>query len=126
MPEPNAEDSALVEKLRGALLNCALTGQTVTYNDLAARVDFPGPHRIHRLTELLEAMIREDHAAGRPLLAAMAVSRSQNGIPERGFFQLLAELGRYDGPDLGPAAAEAHGQELKAAIAYWSKKSSSG
>ena len=64
----------------------------MTYNDLAGRIDFPAPHRIHRLTELLEVTIREDHAAGLPLLAAMAVSRSQNGIPGRGFFQLLAQL----------------------------------
>ena len=131
MPDPQAEDRALIEKLRQALLDCALAGERVTYNDLAQRVDVPGPHRIHRLTERLEVMIREDHAAGRPLLAALAVSRSQqdaqgNGIPGRGFFQLLAELGRYGGPDQGPAAADAHAEELNAAIDYWRRESSSG
>ena len=119
MPELHAENRALIEGLRRALKACALAGETMTYNELAQRLDFPGPHRIHRLTELLEVTIREDHAAGRPLLAALAVSRSQNGVPGRGFFHLLAELGRYDGPDQGPEAAEAHAVELKAAIAYW-------
>ncbi len=125
MSEPNAEDRELIAKLRRALLDCARTGETVTYNALAGRVDFPGPHRIHRLTGLLEVLIREDHAAGRPLLAALAVSRSQNGIPGRGFFGLLVELGRYDGPDQGPVAAEAHGKELQAAIAHWSEEKDS-
>src|SRR3546814_9562843 len=64
-------------------------------------------------------MAREDHAAGRPLLAALAVSRTQKGpdgggIPGRGFFQLLTELGRYDGPDQGPEAAAQHARELQA------------
>ena len=117
--EPSSEYRALIDKLRRALLDCVGAGETVTYSELAARVDFPGPHRIHRLTELLEFMVREDHAAGRPLLAALAVSRSQHGSPGRGFFQLLAELGRYDGPEQGPEGAAAHAAEMKAAVAFW-------
>jgi len=119
-----AEDETLTAALRGELAACAKAGETVTYRDLAWRVAFPGPHAIHRLTELLEAMVRDDHAAGRPLLAALAVSRAQrdaagNGIPGRGFFQLLKELGRYAGPDQGPEAAAQHVKELEAALAYW-------
>ncbi len=114
------EDRRVMAALRRALTACAETGETVTYQDLARRVAFPGPHTIHRLTEMLEVLIREDHAAGRPLLGALAVSRAQNGIPGRGFFQLLAELGRYEGPDQGPEAAACHVAELKAALAYWS------
>ncbi len=116
----------LIGALRRELIACAAAGETVTYRDLAARTGFPGPHAIHRLTELLEAMLREDHAAGRPLLAALAVSRAQRsesgaGIPGRGFFQLLAELGRYRGPDQGPEAAAQHARELQAALAYWER-----
>ena len=72
----------------------------------------PPPHAIHKLTLALEDLVREDHAAGRPLLAAVAVSRTGNGIPGRGFFQLLSELGRYAGPDRGPVAEAAHAAEL--------------
>lgn len=115
------DDDRLIESLRRALTACALEGRTITYRELAQQVAFPGPHTIHRLTLLLEGMVRADHAAGRPLLAALAVSRAQGGIPGRGFFQLLSELGRYDGPDQGPQAAAWHSKELEAAIAHWRK-----
>lgn len=118
MTEPTAEDQTLKAQLRHALAASAAAGETVTYQDLARRAAVPGPHAIHRLTLLLEAMAREDHAAGRPLLAALAVSRV-TGIPGRGFFQLLSALGRYDGPDQGPEAAAHHAKELQAAVAYW-------
>ena len=91
---------------------------------LARRSAFPGPHVIHRLTLLLEAMVREDHAAGRPPLAALAVSRV-TGTPGRGFFQLLTELGRYAGPDQGPEATAHHARELAAALEYWGGPQSS-
>jgi len=128
MNAASAEDEALIATLRAALTACAVAGETITYRDLAQRVAFPGPHSIHRMTELLEVMIREDHASERPLLAALAVSRAQknvkgNGIPGRGFFQLLTELNRYDGPDQGAEAAAHHAGELVAALAYWSKPS---
>ena len=87
---PPLADVELIRSLRQALQACATAGETVTYRGLAQRVDFPGPHSIHRLTELLEVMVREDHAAGRPLLAALAVSRAQGGIAGRGFFRKTA------------------------------------
>ena len=130
MTAPARDDEHLTAALRRELLSCAAAGATVTYGELADRSAFPGPQAIHRLTGLLEAMIREDHAAGRPLLAALAVSRAQRdaqgrGIPGRGFFQLLSELGRYAGPDQGPQAAAHHAEELQEALAHWGKPSSS-
>jgi len=118
MTDPTADDQTLMARLRLALRDCAAAGETVTYQELARRTGFPGPHSIHRLTLLLEAMVREDHAAGRPLLAALAVSRT-SGIPGRGFFQLLSELGRYAGPDHGAEAADQHVRELETALASW-------
>ena len=123
MTPPPGDATKLTADLRRALIACARAGETVSYRDLAQRVDFPGPHVIHRLTLLLEEMVRADHAAGRPLLAALAVSRSQDGIPGRGFFQLLAELGRYDGADQGPEAAACHARELAAAVDFWGQES---
>jgi len=121
MTEPTADDQTLMARLRQALQHCAAAGNTVTYQDLARLSAIPGPHVIHRLTLLLEALAREDHAAGRPLLAALAVSRV-TGIPGRGFFQLLGELGRYDGPDQGPEAAAQHACELAAALQHWGNR----
>lgn len=113
-----ATDRQAMDALRDILRACAGAGETITYPALALRASLPGPQVIHRLTLLLEAMAREDHNAGRPLLAALAVSRV-TGIPGRGFFQLLAALGRYDGPDQGPEAGAHHARELAAALAYW-------
>ena len=118
VPPGNAE-AGLEARLRHALLDIARARQVVTYRDLAALAQVPKPHSIYKLTLALEAMIRDDQAAGRPLLAALAVSRGLGSIPGRGFFRLLAELGRYTGPDRGPAAAAAHAGERDRAWGYW-------
>jgi hypothetical protein len=109
----------LAKAVRATLELQAGSGQTVTYRDLATLVPVPPPHGIHKLTLALEDLVRQDHAAGRPLIAALAVSRTGDGIPGQGFFQLLAELGRYAGPDRGAPAAAAHAAELRAALDYW-------
>lgn len=108
--------------LRAALIDVARAGATVTYRDLAQRIGMPPPHRIHRLTLLLEDLLRADHAAGRPLLAALAVSRVGDGLPGRGFFVLLSELGRYRGPPSGAQARAAHVGELGRIYAYWGRQ----
>lgn len=109
--------------VRTCLMRLAAERRTASYNELAAMADVPPPHRIHRLTLLLEDLIREDHAAGRPLLAACAVSRARNGVPGPGFFQLLQALGRYRGGDRGDQAAACHRIELQAAWDYWGGRS---
>jgi len=98
--------------LRMALAELATERRTATYKDLAVRVQVPAPHTIHKLTLALEELIREDAAAGRPLLAALAVSRRPDGLPGQGFFMLVAELGLYDGDQEGPAARAFHEAEL--------------
>ena len=101
-------------RLRAFLEDQARRRVTLTYQELALAIAMPPPHRIHRLTLMLEELIREDHATGRPLVAAFAVSRGPEGIPGRGFFQLLSELGRYQGPDRGPEAIAHHRAEIAA------------
>ena len=90
-------------RLRQVLDELAPEARTITYQELALRIAVPPPHRIHKLTLALEALVR----------AALAVSRAPDALPGRGFFQLLAELGRYQGPDRGAAAAAAHAAELQ-------------
>ncbi len=115
MTEPLA--AAESEALEAALLAAARSGTTLAYAELAGRIALRPPHRIHRLTLALEERVRLDHAAGRPLLAAMAVGKF--GLPGRGFFQLLAVLGRYAGPDQGAPAERHYEEERAAAQAYW-------
>ena len=70
-------------------------------------------------TEALEALMYENHAAGEPLLSALAVSRGAAGLPQRGFFMALRALGRYEGPDQGPEAEAVFLEELELAWDYW-------
>lgn len=112
-------EESLQARLRSVLLNCAKARKTITYRDLVAEAQVPPPHGIHKTTLALEDLIREDHAAGRPLLAALAVSRGNAGLPGHGFFHLLAELGRYDGPERGPVAQKTFEKECAAALDYW-------
>ncbi len=109
----------LISALRPPLLACARSRETITYLDLADAARVRPPHRIHNLTLALEKMIEEDHRKGRPLLAAVAVSRGPDQVPGRGFFMLLTRLGRYDGPDRGPVAKACHARELTAAFDFW-------
>ncbi len=109
----------IYSEIRRVLLECAQKATPVTYRDLVVHAQVPPPHGIHKTTLALEDLIREDHVAGRPLLAALAVSRGNPGLPGHGFFHLLSELGRYTGPERGPEAAQAFEQELRAAIDYW-------
>lgn len=111
-----SNEAELLDRLRRVLESCARAERTVTYAELADISGFPPPHRIHRMTAMLETLMREDHAAGRPLLTSVATSRT-GPLPQRGYFDLLRELGRYSGPDSGPEAAAAHGQELTAVFA---------
>lgn len=99
-------------RLRDALAELAAERRTITYKELAGLVPVPPPHTIHKLTLALEDLIREDAAAGRPLSAALVISRGPAGLPGRGFFLLAAELGLYAGPEDGPGARAFHAAEL--------------
>jgi len=126
-PETRQPATAQLEAaLRAALVEVARAGGTVTYRDLAQRIEVPPPHRIHRLTLALEDLLRADHAAGRPLLAALAVSRVGESLPGRGYFMLLSELGCYRGPPSGRQAAAAHADELGRVYAYWGTTGKAG
>ena len=115
------ERLSLKLELRRLLTEAARRRSTVRYADLARAAQVPAPHTIHKTAELLEELLREDHAAGRPLLAALAVSRRDDATPAPGFFQLLTELGRYSGADRGQAAVAAHRLELEEAWTWWGR-----
>lgn len=99
-------------RLDTVLADCARQQSRITYAELAERAEVPGPQRIRRLTEALERRIAEDHAAGRPLRAAVAISKAGTGLPRPGFFAECRALGLYFGPDEGPQARFFHEFEL--------------
>ena len=105
-------DDPSLTHLREALLAQVQAGSPVTYRDLAARMGLHPPQSIRRLALLLEALMDEDYAAGAPFLAAICVSRLAHGLPQRGFFEKAAALGRFSGDPDGPEARRFHRREL--------------
>ena len=74
----------LKERLRQALIDQAQTENPTTYKELADRLRLEPPQTIHRIVETLETLMEDDVAAGRPMLAALCVSKMRPGIPARG------------------------------------------
>lgn len=97
-------------RLRAVLEAVARDRETRSYQQVAQAVGLHGPRTIQRLAVALEGLMREDARAGRPLLAAVVVSRTGTGLPAAGFFDEAARLGRFD-PGAG-ARADFHALEL--------------
>ena len=93
--------------LAARLATLAARGQTVTYGALARDLGWP----LSRLTGALERLMEADAAAGQPQRAALLEGKLSQGLPARGFFDKLAELG------LSPADPGAFIAETRAALA---------
>jgi hypothetical protein len=109
------QDHVWQNRAEMALASTTSRGRVVTYAEMADAADIPAPQRIHKLTLWLEATMRQDHAAGQPLRAALVISRNRNGLPAPGFFLLCQELGIYQGAETGADAAQFH-QTMLAAL----------
>jgi alkylated DNA nucleotide flippase Atl1 len=112
----------LKERLRQALIDQVQTGELTTYRDLAIRLGLEPPNTIHHVTEALESLMEDDVAAGRPMLAAMCLSKRQTGIPARGFFLTAEALGVFSGDPAGPEARAFHAAELQRVFAFYKVK----
>lgn len=109
----------LKDRLRQVLIDQAQTGSPVTYKELADRLGLTPPQTIHRITQALEVLMAEDVMAGRPLLAALCVSRLQQRLPARGFFVTAEALGIFTGDPEGAEARSFHENEFRRALAYY-------
>ncbi|TQM93368.1 hypothetical protein [Roseinatronobacter monicus] len=104
-------------RLVAALNHLAQTRHCITYGALAAQIGLDGPGRIRRLTDLLEALMEEDAARGRPLRAALVTGKASGGVPAPGFFLKASALGLCPYP-LPPERAKAfHDAQLEALFA---------
>ena len=112
----------MIDGLRRALTEQAKIGKPIPYGELARRLALRPPHTIHRLTEALEGLIEEDAAAGRPLLATLAASKTGQGLPGPGFFLKAEALGLFSGDAYGADAAAFYAGELRRAIGYYRGK----
>ena len=106
--DQNNVDDSWQHRAEMALATAQRANQTITYAELANAAKIPNPHRIHKLTKWLENSMRMDHEAGKPLRAAMVISRNRGGLPAPGFFILCGELGIYQGAVSGQHAVHFH------------------
>lgn len=121
-PHPPVDEEALIRQLD----ELARNGRTATYQEVARALGLEPPQTIFRLTQALENTMSHDAEAGRPLRAAVVVSRTGNGQPATGFFIHARQLGCYDGPDRGPLARHFHAEELERVFADARESSASG
>lgn len=110
----------LAERVRRLLETAPAATLPVTYQQLAVALGLAPPHTIRRVALALETLMREDVAAGRPLIAALVVSRQGEGLPRLGFFELAVALGRFPADPAGHAAA--YRREFKQALAEHSSR----
>jgi len=103
-------ERGLADRVRAYLDALPADKPTVTYGALARAMGLWAPGSVRRITRVLETTMREDAAAGRPFVAARAVSRAGGGLPGRGFFDLAHMLGR--GPRAGETDDAFHRREL--------------
>jgi len=88
-----------LERLRVVLEQARREQRTLTYLQAADAIGIMPPKRIHKLTRLVEILLKLDSDAGRLPLAALVVSRARGGLPAPGFFDRARRLGLYDGGD---------------------------
>jgi len=93
--DPDQREQYL-ERLAAVLDEARIQRRTLTYLEVADALAMPGPQRIHKTTRLLEILLKHDAEAGRPLRAALAVSRTGQGLPAAGFFDRARRLGLVD------------------------------
>ena len=96
-----------------ALDSAIASRHLVSYTELAAAAQIPPPHRIHKLTTWLEALVADDHKSAKPLRASWVVSHKRGKIPAPGFFVKCHEIGLYDGPAKGKTAEAFHRKLLE-------------
>ena len=113
-PRPAAaatgRERALSDRVRDHLESLHGDAAPITYGALARALRLWMPGSIAKVTRALETTMREDAAAGRPFIAACAVSRSRGGLPGQGFFDIARRLGR--GPLDGESDRAFHAREL--------------
>lgn len=88
------EPFAMADRIREVLSLRDPSAPFVSYQGLAAALGLTPPGVIQVVAGALEQTMREDVAAGRPMIAALVTGRAGD-MPRRGFFDLAVALGRF-------------------------------
>ncbi|MGO2131610.1 MAG: hypothetical protein ACTH3D_01745 [Halomonas sp.] len=86
---------ALAARARRLLETLPASELPLTYRQLAEALGLEPPRTIQRVAQALEMLMREDVDDGRPMIAALVVSRRGEGLPAVGFFELAVALERF-------------------------------
>ncbi|MEM7054693.1 MAG: hypothetical protein AAF446_09120 [Pseudomonadota bacterium] len=87
----------LLQRLECTLDRLQRQRKTMTYLQCADAIDVQPPYRIHQVAELLESLIERDVRQGRPIRAALVVSRARAGRPAEGFYLKAKTVAVFDG-----------------------------
>lgn len=107
MTKPTDDLTTLADEVRALLSLRTPAGPFLTYQEVATALVLTPPGTIQRVAAALEQTMREDAAAGRPMIAALVISRAGD-MPRQGFFDLAVAMGRLpDDPAQHRAAWQA-------------------
>lgn len=106
----------LAHHVRTLLIQAPASALPMTYQQVANTLGLTPPGTIARVTQALEQLMEEDVAAGRPMIAALVISRRGEGLPASGFFEKAVSLGRFprDPAHYSARYAEEREQALRA------------
>lgn len=100
----------LADQVRRYLQTLSEDKVPITYGKLARALGHWAPGSIAKITKALEATMREDAITGAAFIAARVVSRGEDQLPGKGFFELAQALER--GPTDGKTERAFHEQLL--------------
>ncbi|WP_404375419.1 hypothetical protein [Vreelandella aquamarina] len=93
MNQPSTD--TLATQVRTLLHQAPTATLPMTYQQVASALGLTPPRTIARVAQALEQLMEEDVAAGRPMIAALVVSRRGDALPASGFFEKAVALGRF-------------------------------
>lgn len=85
----------LAGRVRALIEQAPRQALPMTYQQVAAALGLTPPGTIAQVANALEWLMEEDVAAGRPLVAALVISRRGEDRPASGFFEKAVALGRF-------------------------------
>ncbi|BCB70951.1 hypothetical protein HMEPL2_13020 [Vreelandella aquamarina] len=108
--------SPLAAPIRALLTQAPASALPMTYQQVANTLGLTPPRTIARVAQALEQLMEEDVAAGRPMIAALVISRRGEDLPASGFFEKAVALGRFPSAPAQHSAryAEEREQALRA------------
>ncbi len=94
VPPSRDTQDPLHDQVRRYLISIPDDQLPISYGKLARALGHWAPGSIAKITNALEVTMHEDAAAGLPFIAARAVSRGEEKLPGKGFFELAHALGK--------------------------------